>query len=65
MTSRQQPTHRCEACGADVLVMPQDGGYEFDWRCTCGYAGTISWFHGKPAPIFQGARQPSLFQEAV
>lgn len=57
----QLPTRTCDACGADVPVTPVEGGYEFDWRCPCGLAGTISWFHGAEPPTCHAERQGNLF----
>lgn len=49
----QEPTHRCEDCGADVPVVPMSA-YEFDYRCGCGYWGTVSWSHASAPPTFHG-----------
>lgn len=57
----QLPTRTCDACAADVPVTPAEGGYEFEWRCQCGLAGSISWAHSSPPPTFEAARQGNLF----
>lgn len=61
----QAPTIRCD-CGARVPVQPTSA-YEFEWRCPCGLAGVVSWFHGAPPPllsaksVFNGEQQGELF----
>ncbi len=60
MTPRQLPYHISE-CGARCLVR-QVSPWEFDWTCSCGEAGTISWAHASPPPLFE-ADQPLPFEK--
>jgi hypothetical protein len=58
----QRQTDRCD-CGRSVPVMATASPYEFDWRCVCGRAGTISYAHASPPPVWLGeqATQGELF----
>jgi hypothetical protein len=55
---------RCE-CGGDQQVTPTLSPFEFAYRCArCERAGTISWNHAGPVPVFvpaAGGRQGELF----
>lgn len=57
---RQGLATRCCDCGRENPVVPQPGGYEFEWRCPCGNAGVISWRHDADPPRFM-ERQMELF----
>ena len=52
----QSLAYRCD-CGASVAVSPVTA-YEFSWRCACGRAGVISWFHGSAPPVFHPEELP-------
>jgi len=47
----QLPYHIAE-CGARCQVR-QTSPYEFEWRCSCGEAGVISWAHAEKPPLFE------------
>ena len=62
MTLRvQQSTFRCE-CWRACRVEPQTP-YEYNWRCACGRAGSISWAHIDDPPESE-ADTPGLFDAA-
>ena len=51
-----QPMHvRCSVCHQHIEVVPGLTPWEFEMRCGCGFAGTISWFHGRHPPKFERA----------
>jgi hypothetical protein len=56
----QVASRACEECGTGRLaITPTDSPWGFDWRCSaCGFAGTISWAHAAPPPVFKGSAQP-------
>ncbi len=57
-----QPAMRSCECGSMASVTPTDSPWEFDVRCVvCGRESLLSWFHGKPAPVFEPIRQQELF----
>ncbi len=51
---RQMPYHIAE-CGARCPVR-QTSPYEFEWSCSCGEAGVISWAHANQPPLFEVER---------
>jgi hypothetical protein len=61
-TPRQLPYHIAE-CGARCLVR-QTSPYEFEWSCSCGEAGVISWAHAQPPPLFEVDRTLLFNEEA-
>lgn len=60
----QGAEQRCE-CGGVQRITPTFSPWEFNYRCEgCGRAGTISWAHSAPAPVFVPdgtAKQGELF----
>lgn len=64
----QSAEHRCEDCGK-LCAVSQSSPYEFDWRCACGNAGSISWAHANEPPSFKAVEatptQQGLFDEAT
>ncbi len=50
-SARQLPYHIAE-CGARCGVR-QVSPYEFEWACSCGERGCISWAHIEPPPLFE------------
>ncbi len=62
MTARQLPYHIAE-CGARCPVR-QVSPYEFEWSCSCGEAGVISWAHAQNPPRFE-QEQLALFTEGA
>lgn len=52
MTRIEQAHGRCDQCGAVTTITPTDSPWEFDWRCPCGFAGTVSWAHNAEPPAF-------------
>lgn len=59
----QASTLRCD-CGRQADVVPTESPWEFDWRCVCGWAGSISWAHAHPPPVFRGETLPLFADEA-
>lgn len=55
MTPRQLPYHIAE-CGARCPVR-QVSPYEFEWACSCGEAGVISWSHAGEPPKFDRSEE--------
>ena len=60
----QKPTIRCDRCGLIVLVT-KETPYEFGYRCRCGEAGVISWYHGAEPPTFQARLEPEPQQQEL
>ena len=48
----QAGSHRCE-CGGTQRVSPTLSPHQFHYQCaSCTRAGTISWLHSAPPPVF-------------
>lgn len=60
----QGAEQRCE-CGGTQGITPTFSPWEFNYKCDrCERAGTISWAHSGPAPVFVpkgSGRQGELF----
>ena len=67
MAAIQRDHARCD-CGGTARVRATVSLWEFEWFCTCGRTGLVSWAHRSPPPMFKaGPAEPvtlPLFDEA-